>query len=96
MRTERYKLVLRHLDTGPQIRCDGPSRPIMEQAGFYDRPLGNEELFDLYLDPMEACNRVNDPAYQAIRQELREKLDAWMKQTDDPFANGDLPPVPAS
>lgn len=94
VRTERYKLVLRHAATGPILRQDGPSRTVMEAAGYYDRPLGTMELFDLYLDPMEACNRINDPAYQDVFQELHGKIKAWMNETADPFPGGCFPPVP--
>ncbi|NOU35939.1 MAG: hypothetical protein HOO88_04130 [Kiritimatiellaceae bacterium] len=94
IRTERYKLVLRHAPTGPIFRQDGPSRKVMEAAGYYDRPLGTMELFDLYLDPMEACNRVNDPAYQTVLEELHGKITAWMKETADPFPGGRFPPIP--
>ena len=33
-----------------------------------------EELYDLGIDPEETVNRINDPAYYVIRQELREAL----------------------
>ena len=66
----------------------------MEAAGYYDRRLGHEELFDLYLDPMEACNRADDAAYADVRADLRAKLDAWMQETQDPFLTGRLPAVP--
>ena len=33
-----------------------------------------EELYDLGIDPEETVNRINDPAYYFIRQELREAL----------------------
>ncbi len=91
IRTERYKLVLRHDPKGPLMPHDGPSYPIMEEYGYYKRHLGNVELFDLYLDPMEACNRAEDPNYLEIREQLEERLQTWMRETDDPFPSGDFP-----
>ncbi len=94
VRTERHKLVLRHDPVGNRMRHDGPTSPLMESLGAYDRPLGQEELFDLYLDPMEACNRANDPAYAAVKADLRSRLTRWMAETGDCFPTGCFPAVP--
>ncbi|WP_168120075.1 sulfatase [Paenibacillus sp. HB172176] len=91
IRTERCKLVLRHYAEGPKLRSDSPCDDLMASIGFYDRPLGAVELFDLYLDPWEHCNRAEDPAYQAIRRELTEKLTLWMSESGDPFPSGSFP-----
>ncbi|WP_309381393.1 sulfatase family protein [Cerasicoccus frondis] len=92
IRTERYKYVRRYFSTGPQMRHDGPATtPIMEEAGWYDRDLGHEELFDLHLDPWEACNRINDPLYLSIKTKLSARLDEWMIETNDPFIDGKFP-----
>ncbi len=95
VRTERWKYIRRHFPTGPQMRHDGPSSPAMEAFGFYDRDGGTEELYDLYLDPMEACNRIHDPACASIKADLADKLETWMKATGDCFATGDFPEPPA-
>jgi len=94
MRTERYKLVKRHFAAGPQLRHDGPTSPVMEQFGWYDRPIGHTELFDLYLDPQEACNRADDPALAQVRADLEKQLTDWMTRTNDCFSGGAFPPVP--
>jgi arylsulfatase A-like enzyme len=91
VRTERYKLILRHFSDGPKIRAAVPYRERMKELGFYDRQLGHVELFDLYLDPWEHCNRADDPQYSDIRQELEAKLNGWMKTTNDPFPTGHFP-----
>ncbi len=95
VRSERYKYIRRHFTTGPRLRHDGPTSPLMASFGHYDRPLGHEELFDLYLDPMEACNRAQDPAYADIKTELSAALDTWMAATNDPFPSGQFPPKPS-
>lgn len=94
IRTERHKLILRHDPTGPRMRQDGPTAALMENLGHYDRPLGREELYDLYLDPREACNRAADPAYADILADLRARLHAHMHRTADPFPTGTFPPKP--
>jgi len=94
VRTERYKLVRRHDPIGPRMRQDGPSCPIMERFGNYDRPLGREQLYDLYLDPQEACDRADDPALAEVRADLGRRLDEWMRETDDVFPSGAFPPIP--
>ena len=94
VRTARHKLVLRADPVGYRMRHDGPTAPLMEKLGAYDQPTGHEELFDLWLDPMEACNRAADPAYAAIKAGLRARLDAWMRDTGDCFPSGNFPPIP--
>ncbi|TVQ23810.1 MAG: sulfatase [Spirochaetaceae bacterium] len=94
VRTERYKLIRRHLPTGPLMRHDGPSTPIVDAHGWYDRETGHEELFDLYRDPQEACNRITDPSMVPIADDLRERMDRWMARTDDCFVGGEFPAVP--
>lgn len=42
-----------------------------------------EELYDLRVDPYELDNLAEKPDYQPLRQSLRGKLDAWMKQQGD-------------
>ncbi|MGF1453427.1 MAG: sulfatase [Opitutales bacterium] len=93
-RSERYKYVRRLSPVANQMRHCGPTCPILEQYGWYNREIGTEELYDLYLDPWEACNRIADPAYAAIKADLSQKLDAWMAQTGDPFPTGNIPEPP--
>ncbi|MFO0957134.1 MAG: sulfatase [Isosphaeraceae bacterium] len=48
-----------------------------------------EELYDLEKDPDELKNLAGDPAYEAVRKELRDKLDRWMIETKDPRATAE-------
>ena len=95
IRTERYKLVLRYDPVGNRMRHDGEISRLMETFGHYDRPTNPVELFDLYLDPWEACNRVADPAYVEIRRDLEAHLKDWMKQQGDCFPSGSFPDFPS-
>ena len=49
-----------------------------------------EELYDLKNDPNEANNLVNNPAYENILFELKQKLLNWMKETTDPLLDGKI------
>ena len=42
-----------------------------------------EELYDLENDPEEVNNLAGDPAFSGVKDELREKLFAWMIETRD-------------
>jgi len=53
-----------------------------------------EELYDLTKDPWEMDNIVNFAEHQAVLQELRTALDAWMEQQNDPGASLDVSPQP--
>lgn len=47
-----------------------------------------EELYDLKKDPDEVTNVAANPAYQATKKQLRNRLLAWMRETNDPRQNG--------
>jgi hypothetical protein len=94
IRTERHKLVLRHFAEGPRLAAAGVSGDRMAELGWMNRPLGHVELFDLYLDPTEACNCADDPAYPAVRADLERRLRDWMARTGDPFPTGSFPTPP--
>jgi arylsulfatase A-like enzyme len=55
-------------------------------AKYVYSPHGTDELYDLEVDPHELVNRDGDPAYGALRTELRSRLGAWMIETHDPLA----------
>jgi N-sulfoglucosamine sulfohydrolase len=54
-----------------------------EVKAFLQRP--KEELYDLTTDPNELKNLAADPAAQKVLDELRGKLAAWRKTTNDPW-----------
>lgn len=91
IRTSRHKLVFRHDPVGPKMRCCGNSSSFMNSVGYYDRQLGAVQLFDLMIDPMEACNRADDSPYREVRDDLTRRLVEWMERTGDPFPAGNFP-----
>lgn len=93
IRTRRYKFI-RHFTQacGIYIPLDihqGLSGRAVRQE-FYSRPYVQEELYDLDKDPLEMENLIGDPAYQETVQELRQVLEQWMRQTDDPLLSGHI------
>jgi len=95
IRTERYKYIRRSEPSGPNMRHDGPSSRVMESLGHYGRNLGPEQLYDCYLDPLENHNRIDDPDLADVREDLSDRLDAWMEATEDRFESGAFP-LPAN
>lgn len=54
---------------------------------FYDLSFGlrpEEELYDLRRDPHQLTNVALDPAYATARNELKGKVQSWMRETGDP------------
>ena len=97
IRTKRFKYVRRFGErTAPVLSNidDSPSKDVLLEHGLADRPVAPEQLYDLVFDPGEAGNLAGEPAYAAIRDDLRGRLQQWMERTGDPLLHGvvDAPP----
>ncbi|WP_105616831.1 sulfatase family protein [Vallitalea okinawensis] len=94
IRTKRYKLI-KHYDVHDQIVPanidDSPGKSFLIEHDYLEYKVEREKLFDLYIDPVERVNLVNDERYSDIYQELSHRLDKWMEETDDPLLNGQIP-----
>ena len=53
------------------------------EAQFWSDYRPADELYDLNKDPYENHNLVHETAYKDKLQELRNKLNKWVKDTDD-------------
>ncbi|MCF7855715.1 MAG: sulfatase-like hydrolase/transferase [Candidatus Pacebacteria bacterium] len=61
-----------------------PSRAIFtERYKYVFHFAAGEELYDLWNDPLETRSLASDPAHQPLKNNLRERLTQWMKETDD-------------
>jgi N-sulfoglucosamine sulfohydrolase len=91
IRTERWKYLRRFDDYPTRVLPnidDSPSKDVLVEAGWGERPLPREELLDLLLDPQEGNNLAADPAFEHVRAELAERLERHMRGTDDPLLDG--------
>ena len=69
------------MDSIRRLRKEGKLTPL--QARIFQKPRPAEELYDLRTDPLEAKNLANDPRQAKTMVELREKLKAWGRDTND-------------
>ena len=99
IRTERWKYIRRFDDYPHPIlaNCDdSDTKDLLVAAGWGERPVAREQLYDLVLDPGEGSNLAGDPACQEELLDLRARLEAWMRVTDDPLIEGPVPPPPGA
>jgi arylsulfatase A-like enzyme len=95
IRTKRWKYIRRYCEPrGPVLANsdDSPSKDALVARGWGERPIPSEQLFDLALDPNEGANLAGDPAAADVLEDLRERLDRWMADTDDPLLDGPVHP----
>lgn len=97
IRTERYKLIKyydNHNSYVPANIDDSISKSFYVDHGYLDARRDMEELFDLYLDPMERVNLVCDERYGEVYKNLSARLEKWMSETNDPLLKGGKVPKP--
>jgi hypothetical protein len=76
---------------------DSASKRLWLSQGWQTAKLEHEEeLFDLMFDPAEASNLTRDPAHGGVLAEMRGRMDAWMKITNDPLLRGPVPLPPGA
>ncbi|MET0817951.1 MAG: sulfatase [Solirubrobacteraceae bacterium] len=95
VRTDRYKYIRRFDEYPGHVlpNCDdSPSKDAFIAHGWHRHRLPRESLFDLFFDPGEARNMIDEPDYADVAADLRARLERWMAETDDPLLDG---PVPA-
>ena len=97
IRSSRYKLIRCYkTDRGEDHYSSdaGPMYDYWMEQGFDKRPVPEYALYDLIFDPMERCNQADNPAYKEVFEDLKERLDKFMKETNDPLVSGKLPLSP--
>jgi arylsulfatase A-like enzyme len=99
VRTNRWNYIRRFSSRERPVlsNCDdGPSKDLLVRNGWGDTSLPQEELYDLVFDPVEAHNIAAQEGSEAVLQEMRQRLSAWMRQTNDPLCDGPVcPPAQA-
>ena len=99
VRTRRWKYIRRFDGRTRAVlpnTDDGPSKAVWLAGGWRDRPIEPEQLFDLLFDPNEAHNLASDPSVAGVLDEMRARLERWMKETDDPLLQGRVPAPPGA
>lgn len=95
IRTERWKYI-RRFDEYPHpvlANCDdSDTKDLLAKAGWGEQVVAEEQLYDLVLDPQEGHNLAEDPAQADVLAEMRERLETWMRETDDPLLDGPIDP----
>ena len=70
---------------------DSHSKTLWMNADWVRRSPPREALYDLIFDPNEGDNLVNDARCRRALAEMRDRLDRWMRKTEDPLLNGAVP-----
>ncbi len=99
VRTERWKYIRRFGDRATPVLCncdDSPSKDLLISLGWAERTIPTEQLYDLAFDPNEAANLAASATHVDTLRMLRERLQGWMEETEDPLLHGDpSPPIGA-
>lgn len=98
VRTERFKYIRNdYADLAGTPSADAGRSPTMDalrrlrqagtltplQARIFVQPRPAEELYDVSADPQEVDNLATDPRHAATLTDLRGRLAAWGRETDD-------------
>lgn len=99
LRTQRYKWVRYYGNQADEPALpnidNGPVKSWLYPEGEALPPRQRHQFFDLLNDPEEKVNLAEDPAYASIREELDEKLMAWMEEKNDPLRHENPTPLNA-
>lgn len=91
VRTHRYKYI-KHFDnrSRPNLtNCDdGLSKTYWLDKGWKQQPVPREQLFDLVFDPNEVHNLAADDSKVSTLADMRQRLETWMRATNDPVLQG--------
>ena len=94
VRTERYSYVRSFDRKNLSLRLsnidNSSAKNLLLHAGIKERKKRSRELYDLYFDPMEKNNLIDDPLYEEVAEEMDKVLREWQQDTTDPLINGEL------
>ncbi len=95
VRTNRWKYIRRFHDYENPVlaNCDdSDTKDLLVAAGWGAQIVPEEQLYDLVLDPNENCDLSADPGHAGTLAELRDRVEAWMRETADPLLDGLIEP----
>ena len=99
IRTRRWKYIRRFDDRRTPVVVntdDGPAKNAWLAAGWAERAVPPEELYDLVLDPAEGENLIDRDEHAEVARDLRARLLRWMAETGDPLLDGPVDPPPGA
>lgn len=99
VRTQRWQYIHNFSGRGRPVlpNCDdGLSKDLWLENDWRDLPVRAEELYDLVFDPNETRNMAGDPSYLPVLNEMRDRLDRWMRATNDPLIHGPVKAPPGA
>ena len=95
VRTERFKYIRYfdpdYLKLNISNMDDCKPKEFLIKNDLRKQTKDREALYDLYYDPSEKANLIDDPAQKMIVTELRQALSDFMIKTNDPLINGPIP-----
>ena len=95
VRTHRWKYIRRFDGRSRPVlpNCDdGLSKEYWLKQGWREQRVETERLYDLLFDPNEMHNLAGDVSLETTLNDMRARLDRWMRQTDDPLLKGPVKP----
>lgn len=93
VRTQRYKYIRYyddHLLVNPSNTDNSPTKEFYAANGLTERTKDAEALYDLLYDPGERRNLIHDENMREVARDLRERLLAFQRETDDPLLRGPI------
>ena len=99
MRTRRWKYIRRFHDYPHPVlsNCDdSATKQLWVEHGWGEQVVPEEQLYDLIFDPNEAASLHDSAEHAEVLRSMRERLVAWMRETDDPLLDGPIPLPPGA
>ena len=99
IRTERWKYIRRFHDYPHPVlaNCDDSgTKRLWDENGWGEQFVPEEQLFDLLFDPNEAYSLHGRREHAGVLAALRQRVEAWMKETGDPLRHGPIPAPPGA
>ena len=94
VRTKRYKYIKYYDETWNKVNLSNMDESVPKDFfmnnGLKEKVKYREGLFDLYYDPTERNNLVEDSKYKEVLEKLRKVLLEKQVKTDDPILKGAL------
>jgi arylsulfatase A-like enzyme len=97
IRTREWTYIRRFADRDLPVlpNCDdGETRDYLLAHGWAEQPVAREQLYNNVLDPVQRDNRIADTTVADIRDDLKARLETWMRETGDPLLQGEVPIPP--